>query len=156
MTVRRGTAADLPAVLELVGVCVDAPRWPPSAWKDLLGGTTDESPGQARLVLILPDSARVLRGILVATSVVGITELESVLVRPESRRQGVGRALLEAWLASAATAAAVGAQLEVRESNLPARELYGRLGFLVQGRRASYYHHPVEDALLMGRQLGPA
>jgi ribosomal-protein-alanine N-acetyltransferase len=43
--------------------------------------------------------------------------------------------------------------LEVRESNLAARALYGSRGFTEIGRRHRYYRRPVEDALVMRRIL---
>ncbi|NKB61910.1 MAG: ribosomal-protein-alanine N-acetyltransferase [Gammaproteobacteria bacterium] len=45
--------------------------------------------------------------------------------------------------------------LEVRESNVPARKLYGRIGFTQSGTRKNYYHRNLgntsgqEDALVM-------
>lgn len=39
--------------------------------------------------------------------------------------------------------------LEVRVSNVSARALYHKLGFLDIGVRKSYYHDPVEDAVVM-------
>ncbi len=39
--------------------------------------------------------------------------------------------------------------LEVRESNIAARNLYKRLGFLEAGRRRDYYPAPPEDAIVM-------
>ncbi len=38
--------------------------------------------------------------------------------------------------------------LEVRESNLAARRLYEKAGFLLDKRRPAYYRNPEEDALL--------
>jgi ribosomal-protein-alanine N-acetyltransferase len=46
------------------------------------------------------------------------------------------------------------ATLEVRESNRPARQLYERLGFVAAGIRHGYYTEPVEDALILWRELG--
>jgi ribosomal-protein-alanine N-acetyltransferase len=43
--------------------------------------------------------------------------------------------------------------LEVRESNGGARALYASRGFEVAGRRAKYYRKPVEDALVLRREL---
>ncbi|HOD53050.1 MAG TPA: ribosomal protein S18-alanine N-acetyltransferase [Candidatus Cloacimonadota bacterium] len=40
--------------------------------------------------------------------------------------------------------------LEVRKSNLPARRLYDKLGFVPLYIRKAYYQSPVEDALVMG------
>ena len=41
------------------------------------------------------------------------------------------------------------ALLEVRASNLAARRLYEKHGFVVEGVRRRYYSHPPEDAVLM-------
>jgi [ribosomal protein S18]-alanine N-acetyltransferase len=38
--------------------------------------------------------------------------------------------------------------LEVRESNLAARRLYEKTGFVQAGVRKSYYVNPLEDAIL--------
>ena len=43
--------------------------------------------------------------------------------------------------------------LEVRESNTPARTLYEKLGFTVDGIRKNYYERPRENAVLMTRYL---
>jgi ribosomal-protein-alanine N-acetyltransferase len=37
--------------------------------------------------------------------------------------------------------------LEVRESNVAARQLYEKIGFSQAGRRAGYYRGPFEDGL---------
>ena len=79
-----------------------------------------------------------------------------MLVLPRARRQGVGQALLRAWLRWAATAHAATALLEVRVSNHTAIRLYEASGFQVDGVRKHYYQHPPEDALLMRRQLTSA
>ncbi|HEX8338805.1 MAG TPA: GNAT family N-acetyltransferase, partial [Pyrinomonadaceae bacterium] len=77
-------------------------------------------------------------------------------VWPESRRQGVGGALLGAALEAAARRGAVEAVLEVRAGNLPAQRMYERFGFAVVGSRKGYYREPVEDAKIMTRRLTPA
>jgi ribosomal-protein-alanine N-acetyltransferase len=72
-------------------------------------------------------------------------EIVDLSVEPDRRRQGVGSALLRAFLA--------GRQgrvfLEVRPSNQAARRLYARFGFRETGRRRAYYQSPPEDAILM-------
>jgi [ribosomal protein S18]-alanine N-acetyltransferase len=45
--------------------------------------------------------------------------------------------------------------LEVRESNQRARTLYESSGFDSVGRRRGYYRHPLEDALVLRREIGP-
>ena len=43
--------------------------------------------------------------------------------------------------------------LEVRESNLPAINLYKKFGFKVDGVRKNYYRQPVENAVLMSLEM---
>ena len=42
--------------------------------------------------------------------------------------------------------------LEVRESNVHAIEMYEKFGYTVLGRRKNFYRCPVEDALLMTKR----
>ena len=81
--------------------------------------------------------------------VAGEGELLRIAVHPDTRRQGVGRALLRAVLSAVADACPLGVFLEVRASNVAARHLYAREGFVEHGRRRDYYHAPREDAILM-------
>ena len=64
-----------------------------------------------------------------------------------SRRQGVGRALLDALIDWARSRDAAAMVLEVRSTNLAAQELYAAAGFVADGRRPRYYPDG-EDALL--------
>jgi len=73
-------------------------------------------------------------------------------VRPERRRQGLGRRLLRRVLELGARRRARVALLEVRSSNGAAVELYRSVGFELGGVRRSYYSNPPEDALLLRRE----
>ncbi len=55
--------------------------------------------------------------------------ISNVAVRPEYRQRGIARRLMEATLAHAAQRGGRWAILQVRKDNVPARELYGGLGF---------------------------
>lgn len=82
--------------------------------------------------------------------------VNNIGVWPESRRRGVGGALLWAALETATRRGAVEAVLEVRASNLAAQRMYERFGFRVVGDRKNYYREPVEDARVMTRRMAPA
>ncbi|BCS33406.1 hypothetical protein TBR22_A26330 [Luteitalea sp. TBR-22] len=89
------------------------------------------------------------RGAAILRVVAGEGELLRIVVHPDDRRHGVGRALLRAVLSVAADACPLGVHLEVRASNVAARHLYARQGFVDHGRRRDYYQAPREDAVLM-------
>lgn len=65
------------------------------------------------------------------------------------RRQGVATKLVCTALQTGLGRGATKAMLEVRESNHEAQTLYRRLGFRQTAKRARYYNHPEEDAVLM-------
>lgn len=79
--------------------------------------------------------------------------VDNVAVFPEARRQGVGRKLMEALLQAAAARGGEFLSLEVRPSNLEALALYRGLGFREAGRRRRFYDDPVEDGLLLTKDL---
>lgn len=81
-------------------------------------------------------------------------EVLNVAVLPERRGQGVGRRLLEKLIAKMEAEGVKSVFLEVRESNLLARSLYGILGFEIVGLRPGYYSDPPENALQMKVILG--
>jgi ribosomal-protein-alanine N-acetyltransferase len=72
-------------------------------------------------------------------------EILNLAVAPEFRRQGVGRGLLAGFL----TEARGTVFLEVRESNLAARNIYKSMGFKEVGIRSGYYQDPPEPAIVM-------
>jgi ribosomal-protein-alanine N-acetyltransferase len=78
--------------------------------------------------------------------------VNTIAVDPARRRQGLGRALMDAVLTEVAGEGVQCATLEVRRSNLAAQRLYERLGFAIAGRRRNYYSHPEEDALILWRR----
>ena len=77
--------------------------------------------------------------------------INNLAVRPDSRRAGIGTALLTHVLREGARLGARRATLEVRRSNNAARLLYERFGFAVAGVRRGYYTKPLEDALVLWR-----
>ena len=75
-------------------------------------------------------------------------EILTLAVHPDRQRRGVGRALLGAALASAASSGARSMFLEVAETNAPACRLYAAAGFTEVGRRPRYYRGG-RDALVL-------
>lgn len=79
--------------------------------------------------------------------------IANLAVRPEKQRRGWGSRLLKAALQAAQADHVKVVCLDVRESNEEAIRLYRRFGFRVVGRRPGYYTRPVEDALVMMREM---
>ncbi len=105
-----------------------------------------------------PDAltGRSLSGYIAARINADELHVNNIGVWPESRRRGIGGALLGAALELAARCGAREAVLEVRAGNLAALLLYDRFGFAVVGERRNYYREPPEDAKIMTRRLTPA
>lgn len=99
--------------------------------------------------LVAVDRADHVLGYLVARHMADEAEILNVGVDPGRRRRGVGRTLVAAGLERLAELGVRQVYLEVRESNLAARELYQRFAFLEVARRADYYRRPVEDAVIL-------
>jgi [ribosomal protein S18]-alanine N-acetyltransferase len=132
--------SDLASAVEVDTLCLPRP-WSEAIWREEL-----ESPFGLYLVVEEEDEILAQIGVRYLADELHVTTLA---VRPEHRRKGYARALLEAALAAFPEALRV--HLEVRPSNVPARSLYEALGFVTTGRRRRYYGD--EDALLMTRYL---
>jgi len=95
-----------------------------------------------------------LAGYVVALVMGDEGEIADIAVDPSARRAGVGRALLGRVEEEMVRCGVRTLYLEVRESNLAALGLYQGRGFEAVGRRRGYYRHPVEDALVLRREIG--
>lgn len=142
--IRDAVAADLDAV-HAIEVASFAAPWRREGFRNfLLGGTG---------VLLVAVGERGVEGFAVATHAADEAELTNVAVMPAARRRGVARALVRAVVERVRARGATAMFLEVRESNAGARALYAAEGFEVVTRRAHYYDHPVEDAVVMRKAI---
>jgi tRNA threonylcarbamoyladenosine biosynthesis protein TsaB len=150
-TIRGMRESDIEIVHKLAGELKDAPHWPASVYLAAL----DSNRLPRRIALVaerLPEGEII--GFAIANLIAPHAELESIAVRTDWQRKRIGRSLL-AELASEARAAAMGEfLLEVRASNLTAREFYSSLGWRETGKRSRYYVDPEEDAILLSLVLG--
>jgi len=95
-----------------------------------------------------------LVGYAVVWYMLGEAELGNLAVSPEWRGRGIGGRLLEFAVEKARERGTRRIYLEVRMSNEVARSLYEARGFQQIGVRKRYYRSPVEDARVMGLELG--
>jgi len=140
LTIRPLESRDVEAILTIQAACPEIAQW--TAWDydrvargEMAGWVAEENAGVA--------------GFLVARRLSSEIEILNFAVEFDSRRCGIGAALLDAALRWAQTFQATQAVLEVRASNLAALRFYERHKFEVVGRRPRYYTAPVEDALLL-------
>ena len=83
----------------------------------------------------------------------GEGELLRCGVVPERKRQGLAFALLSFALEDAKKESFSRIFLEVRSENLPAKNLYEKLGFGLLGMRKNYYQKPLDHALIYEKIL---
>ena len=81
-------------------------------------------------------------------------DLNSIAVRVDFRRKGIGDAIMLAMIEMLSTSGVATINLEVRVSNMPAIKLYKKYGFNECGVRPGYYLDNGEDALIMKRETG--
>jgi [ribosomal protein S18]-alanine N-acetyltransferase len=143
--IRRFRADDAQAISDILRDSAEAAQWPPESYAKL-----GDSQGGIVFVCVAND---LVVGFVAARQTADEAEILNIAVRPDFRRKGVASALLRAALDEFLSSVVARVFLELRESNLPARELYQRHGFVPSGRRKAYYRHPTEDALCMHKEF---
>jgi [ribosomal protein S18]-alanine N-acetyltransferase len=96
-----------------------------------------------------------IAGYLFAVSLYEEFHVNKIATDPVVRHRGYGRLLIEDAIARARAIRAASVTLEVRVSNLPAREFYRSYDFREAFRRKSYYQDG-EDAYALVLPLDPA
>ncbi len=135
--------ADLDAVLAIEHATYDFPWTRGNFIDSLAAGYTAQ---------VLRDADGSLCAYCVAMAGVRELHLLNLTVAPARQHGGLARGLLDALIAAGRAAGALWLWLEVRESNLRAREVYHRYGFEAVGRRRGYYPAAAgqrEDACVM-------
>jgi ribosomal-protein-alanine N-acetyltransferase len=148
LTLRSAVGADIPAMMALEGNLVSAARWSEATYRGIF-----EQGCREPIACALEDPSAGVRAFLIAHVMDDDCELENIVVAPELQSRGWGTKLVEELISRAASRGAKRIYLEVRESSRPARALYEKCGFVVAGRRRSYYQNPSEDALLYRLEL---
>lgn len=145
-SLRPATEGDLNQVVQIERACFADP-WTEESFRRLLAGRS----AIFRVVGYPPDFE--VAGYVIAFAIGDDAELLNIAVAPGHRGKGLAAQMLDAVLIELGGRAVKNAFLEVRESNVAARALYGSRGFTEIGRRRNYYRRPVEDALVMRRLL---
>jgi len=141
--IRSATAEDIPAILAIEQEAEHAAHWPEEKYREMF-----ESEDSRRLILIIEERGAI-RGFAIGHALDQECEIENLVVAADARRRGWGSKLLQSLIDEAQRGGVTAFFLEVRESNLAARALYNRAGFVENGRRKQYYREPEEDGILL-------
>ncbi|MBK6405071.1 MAG: ribosomal protein S18-alanine N-acetyltransferase [Holophagales bacterium] len=140
LTLRDARLTDMDAVAELERISFPVP------WKREFFAS---EVGQAhRFNRVVRAPGGILAGYVFCAFAGGEIHVNKIAVDPLYRRRGVARLLMKEVLDFSARIEAEEIYLEVRPSNVPARNFYMTLGFREVGRRPQYYADG-EDALVM-------
>ncbi|MFN8110530.1 MAG: ribosomal protein S18-alanine N-acetyltransferase [Thermoleophilia bacterium] len=147
MKVRPMQARDVSQVVQ-IEEAVSAIPWPRHMLNAELG-----RPGTIDLVAV--EGGVEVVGYLLASRYADVWHVLNVAVRPDRRRRGLGRRLMNDLFELAGLRPHLGYTLEVRVGNEGAIRLYTSLGFVEHGVRRGYYSDNKEDALVMWRSGDP-
>lgn len=146
VTIEPALHGDLTAIAELEKGAFSDP-WSLASFESVLAEPA------AYFAVARETETDVISGYVVAWFAADEGEIANLAVREPTRRRGIGSALLDGALAEGSRRGAENMYLEVRESNEAARMLYASRGFEEIGRRRGYYRRPVEDAIVLRREL---
>lgn len=139
----QATEQDLDAILKIEEASFSSPWTRKMIHAEIVGNPF------ASFMLIQDRSTKVILGYICYWVVFEELRIMNVAVHAPVRRSGLANMLVKYALEDGRQRGAVRANLEVRDSNIPAQSLYRGLGFTDLGKRPAYYTNPVEDALLM-------
>lgn len=142
MLIRRGTPADIPDLMALEKLAATAAHWSREQYQTVFSAVVP-----SRQLLVLEEDGGI-QGFIAGRALGKEWEIENVVVSEPMRRRRFGSLLLQEFLALARGRGVEKVFLEVRESNLAARQLYEKLSFCESGRRRLYYREPQEDAIV--------
>ncbi|HJT88490.1 MAG TPA: ribosomal protein S18-alanine N-acetyltransferase [Bryobacteraceae bacterium] len=132
IVVRRGEARDVVVVRAIQASSPQAAQWDPADYPQYD-------------FRVAAEGLRVLGFLVARTLAAGECEILNLAVAPDCRRRGVARALVGSLLEQFEGAV----YLEVRASNLAARQFYKSFGFQEITVRPQYYESPPEAAIVM-------
>jgi len=139
-TIRQMTEEDVAAVAVLEEENFSRP-WSFDAFSKTL---SDEN-----YIVIIAKDRDALLGYCVLLCTGEEADITNVCTAPAARGKGVATEMLTALMEEGKTRGVTEFFLEVRESNIPAKNLYTKLGFEEIGLRKNYYEEPKEHAVLM-------
>lgn len=138
---------DIPAILEIENVSFQNP-WRASTFSGEIANRGISYP----YVIVHRNFERII-GYIIYWKIQEEVQISNIAIHPDFRKKGIGEDVMRSVIKAIQRDGGAYVFLEVRPSNLAARNLYKKLGFKILGTRKDYYQTPLEDALIMGRPL---
>ena len=145
MKIRVFAGTDLAAVYAIQLTCPHAAQWREADYLQLAGDPL----GTMLVADVETANSPEVAGFAAFHRVMDEAELRNIAVATSHQRKGIARALFAEGIRTLQQAGVRQLFLEVRASNQPALAFYAAAGFQLLYTRRSYYHDPVEDALVM-------
>lgn len=152
MRVRVAQPGDVPRMMELEGETEMAAHWTEQNYTSIFSETSPKRIAfvvEGQLAGVESSQQGGICGFIVARCFEDEWEIENVVVALAERRKGLGSSLVDALLERARVEGASSVALEVRRTNLGAKQLYEKHGFRQCGTRKGYYSNPLDDALVL-------
>ena len=132
---------DLPRILEIERLAF------PSPWS-LASFERELTLPFSRVMVATPEDGNSILGFLCRWLIADECHVLNIAVHPDSRRMGIGAVLITEAISEARSSGADVVTLEVRRTNLAARQLYRKFDF-EERRLRRHYYGPGEDAIIM-------
>lgn len=126
--------------------------------KRLFGTCTDEASYkkmctyEENVYMTAEDNGKIIAYCAI-TALYETADLCNIAVKEEYRHCHIAEKLLEKCVMSCKDKGVTRILLEARKSNVPAINLYKKMGFMEIGIRKDYYREPCEDAVIMQKML---
>jgi len=141
MQIRRAVPDDAPLIAEAEALIFNDP-W---SIKDILSTITSSG---ALCYVAKSDSGELL-SYIIGRTIIPEGEIYRIATLPHARKRGIAYRLIDYALKTEKGHGLESVFLEVREKNVPARNLYKSYGFVEIGVRKNYYKDPPDNAILM-------
>lgn len=145
VTLREALRSDIEGIYEIELACFSTP-WSKEA-------LLDDLEVEDKLYLVAEAEDGKIIGYAGSWLVLDEGQITNIAIHPEHRRAGYGSKMTRKLTQMLRKQGMKHIFLEVRVSNIAAQAMYRRLGFTAVGVRKQFYSDPVEDGLIMTKEM---
>ncbi len=142
---REALRSDIEGIYQIETACFSTP-WSKEA-------LLDDLEVEDKLYLVAETEEGKIIGYAGSWLVLDEGQITNIAIHPEYRRAGYGAKMTRKLTQMLRKQGMKHIFLEVRVSNIAAQAMYRRLGFTAVGVRKQFYSDPVEDGLIMTKEM---